>query len=94
MQQQQQQAMNTTQPMPQPPRVITTKDLAYLSDHLSWQLNAVKKYHHYANECTDPDVRNMLNQAGQMHLRHYQLLLNHCQHNNNQVMANLPQQTQ
>jgi hypothetical protein len=95
-QQQQPQSQNTTQPvMTQPPQVMTTKDLSYLSDHLSWQLIAIKKCYHYANECTDQDVKNMLNRAGQMHIRHYQLLLKHCQNQNNQMMANLQrQQTQ
>lgn len=85
MQQQQQQGTTTQAVMNQPPQVITTKDLAYLADHMSWQLTALKKCHHYANECTDQEVVNLLNQAGQMHLRHYQMLLKHCQQNNLQM---------
>ncbi len=34
-------------PIPVPPRVITTKDLLYLKDALSWELNAFKKFHFF-----------------------------------------------
>lgn len=83
--QQQQQGSTTQTIMTQPPRVITSKDLHYLSDHMTWQLVALKKCYHYAKECMDQDAINLLNQAGQMHLRHYQMLLKHCQQNNMQM---------
>jgi hypothetical protein len=78
--------------MMEPPQVITTKDLLYLKDQLSWQLNAMKKCSHFSQECTDPDVKQALDKAGKMHLRHYQMLLRHCQNNNTQQMASVPQQ--
>jgi hypothetical protein len=78
----------------EPPQVITTKDLLYLKDQLSWQLNAMKKCAHFAQECTDPQIKQALDTAGKMHLRHYQTLLMHCQNNNTQQMAQVPQQTQ
>ncbi|MDQ0337778.1 hypothetical protein J2S00_000548 [Caldalkalibacillus uzonensis] len=95
MQQQQQQQAGQQQPlMQQPPQVITSKDLAYLTDQMSWQLTVMKKYHHFAQECMDPEVKAALDQAGQMHSRHYQMLLKHCQHNNTQVMQSIPQPSQ
>lgn len=91
----QQQTTTGQQPlMMEPPQVITTKDLLYLKDQLSWQLNAMKKCSHYAQESTDADVKQALDKAGKMHLRHYQTLLTHCQNNNTQQMATVPQQTQ
>jgi hypothetical protein len=80
--------------MMEPPKVITTKDLLYLKDQLSWQLNAMKKCAHFAQECTDPQVKQALDTAGKMHLRHYQMLLKHCQNNNTQQMTQVPQPTQ
>jgi hypothetical protein len=92
---QQQNMAGQQQPlMMEPPKVITTKDLLYLKDQLSWQLNAMKKCAHFAQECTDPQVKQALDTAGKMHLRHYQMLLKHCQNNNTQQMAQVPQQTQ
>jgi hypothetical protein len=92
---QQQNMTGQQQPlMMEPPTVITTKDLLYLKDQLSWQLNAMKKCAHFAQECTDPQVKQALDTAGRMHLRHYQMLLKHCQNNNTQQMAQLPQPTQ
>lgn len=78
--------------MTKPPAVITTKDYLYLKDQLSWTLLAMKKCAHYAQECTDPQIKGALDQAGRMHQRHYQLLLKHLQHNNNQALASLPHQ--
>ncbi len=92
---QQQTLTNQQQPvMMEPPTVITTKDLLYLKDQMSWQLNAMKKCAHFANECTDQDVKQAIDKAGKMHERHYQMLLQHCQNNNAQQMAQIPQQSQ
>ncbi|KJS86027.1 MAG: hypothetical protein JM58_07600 [Peptococcaceae bacterium BICA1-8] len=62
--------------MSEPPTTITTKDLAYLKDALSWELTAFKKCQHFAQECTSPQISQAIDIAGQMHLRHYQRLLN------------------
>lgn len=80
--------------MKEPPQVITVKDHNYLTDMLSWELNAMKKCSHFAAECSDPDVSNALNEAGQMHQRHYQMLLKHCQINNQQALSQMPQPAQ
>ncbi|MFM1653145.1 hypothetical protein ACI7RC_13700 [Brevibacillus sp. B_LB10_24] len=84
--QQQQQPMMMT-----PPAVVTTKDLAYLKDAMSWTLLAMKKCAHFAKECTDPQIGQAIDRAGQMHLRHYNLLLKHCKNNNLQAMTGVPQ---
>ncbi|CAJ1001347.1 MULTISPECIES: ferritin-like domain-containing protein [Bacillales] len=81
----------TQAPMPQPPRVISTKDASYLKDALSWELLAFKKLHFFAQQATDPQVKQALEKAGQMHQRHYQKLLSHLQVNNAQAMAAIPQ---
>lgn len=83
-------------PIPVPPRVITTKDLLYLKDALSWELTAFKKFHFFAQQATNPQIKQALDKAGQMHQRHYQKLLTHLQVDNYTAMANLPspQQTQ
>lgn len=81
-------------PIPEPPRVITTKDSSYLKDALSWELLAFKKFHFFAQQATDPQVKQALEKAGQMHQRHYQTLLAHLQVDNNAAMATIPQQPQ
>jgi len=77
-------------PIPNPPRAISTKDLSYLKDALSWELNAFKKFHFYAQQVQDPQIKQALEQAGHMHQRHYQRLLGHLQVNNTAVMSSLP----
>jgi len=92
---QQQQTAGQQQPVfPQPPQVITTKDHLYLKDQLSWELLAAKKCRHFANECTDPEIRQAIDKAGQMHQRHYELLLKHLKNNNAQQMQAVNQAQQ
>ncbi|PLR76018.1 hypothetical protein CU633_18095 [Bacillus sp. V3-13] len=77
--------------MQQPPQVITTKDHLYLKDQLSWELIAMKKCRHFANECSDPEIIQAIDKAGQMHQRHYELLLKHLQNNNKTEMQKVHQ---
>lgn len=84
----------TQVPIPVPPRVITTKDLLYLKDALSWELSAFKKFHFFAQQATNPQIKQALDKAGQMHQGHYQKLLTHLQVDNNTAMASLPTQQQ
>lgn len=62
-------------PMSIPPAIITGKDLAYIKDALSWELLAAKKCHHYSQIAQDQEIAIKLRQVGQVHERHYQLLL-------------------
>jgi len=63
--------------MPEPPNFNSTKDHLYLQDALSWEMTAMKMIHHGARNCTDPEIRDYLDRAGQMHQMHYQILLSH-----------------
>lgn len=76
---QQQQAGQVMQQnrMPQPPQIVTTKDLLYLKDALSWELDVIKKFYHFSQEAQDSKVKNEINKAAQMHQKHYQVLLKH-----------------
>ncbi len=90
--QQQQQAQGQQQPvMPQPPQIITTKDHLYLKDQLSWELVAMKKCRHFAQECSDQEISQAIDKAGQMHQRHYELLLKHLQNNNTSELQHIHQ---
>lgn len=90
MQQTQTQPQSGQQPiLMQPPQVITTKDHLYLKDQLSWELIAMKKCHHFAQECQDPEIRQAIDKAGQMHQRHYNMLLRHLQNNNTAEMQKM-----
>lgn len=54
---------------------LSTKDFNYLKDHMSWELLAAKKCAHFAQECQDNQVAQLINQVGMMHERHYNTLL-------------------
>lgn len=58
---------------------LTSKDLSYLKDQMSWLLGAVKKCNHYAGECQDQEVKQLIQQVCQTHQRQYDMLLRHCQ---------------
>lgn len=70
--------------MVQPPNVITSKDLAYLKDAMSWELLAFKKCRQYASFATDPGIQHQIDTAGQMHQKHYDQLLRYLESNPNQ----------
>ncbi|MDC3411997.1 hypothetical protein NC797_02200 [Aquibacillus sp. 3ASR75-11] len=85
-QQNQPMGQNQAQPMPQPPNVVSSKDLLYLTDMLSWNLNAIKKAHFYAEQCTIPEIKTALEQVCQMHQNHYNTLLQHLNQNPQTMM--------
>lgn len=65
------------QRMQQPPTVLTTKDLSYLKDAMSWELLVMKKCNHFAQECKDQQIKQAINRTGKMHEKHYSMLLKH-----------------
>ncbi|WP_425452236.1 hypothetical protein [Paenibacillus sambharensis] len=73
------------------PQVITTKDYLYLKDQLSWELLAMKKCSHFAKECSDPEIAAAIDRVGQMHLRHYEMLLKHLKNDNDAEMKRVQQ---
>ena len=81
---------NNQPPIPNPPRAITTKDMLYIKDALSWELLTFKKFHFMANQIQNPQFKDALTKAGQMHQNHYQRLLTHLQVDNNTALAKLP----
>lgn len=77
--------MKTSSPtMSTVPQIISTKDIQYAKDQLSWLLLAAKKCAHFANESQDPSVRQAIERIGQMHQRHYTQLLAHLNVQNGQ----------
>ncbi|MBH0231004.1 hypothetical protein [Halobacillus yeomjeoni] len=76
-QQNQPSSMQQAQPMPQVPDIVSTKDQLYISDMLSWNLLACKKAHFFAQNCQTPEIQAALEEAGQMHQRHYDKILSH-----------------
>ncbi|QGG49214.1 hypothetical protein [Heliorestis convoluta] len=65
-----------------PPQSLTDKDLLFLTEMLFFQLNAAKKCYHFSQQCSDQQIRDLLDKAGQMHQRHYKLLLQQFQFGN------------
>ena len=63
--------------MPEPPRMISTKDHLYLQDAMSWELTAMKKCFHFSRETADPEIKAALERTAHLHMNHYQRLLNH-----------------
>ncbi|MCH5585705.1 hypothetical protein MK805_12190 [Shimazuella sp. AN120528] len=54
---------------------ISSKDLQYLSDEMSWELIAFKKCHHFAGEVQDQQIKAAIDKIGAIHQQHYQALL-------------------
>src|SRR5262245_7313723 len=79
-------------PIQTPPRVITTKDLLYVKDVLSWELDAFKKFHHSSRHGQGAIIKQSLHKAGQGHQRQCNKQLTQPQVDNNAAMASLPKQ--
>ncbi|MCF8012067.1 MAG: hypothetical protein K9L17_03750 [Clostridiales bacterium] len=79
MQQQQhpQTQYGQNQVIPEPPSVVSTKDSFYLRDTMSWELLAMKKCNQFAQECMDSQLQHAINTVGQLHQKHYEMLLRH-----------------
>ncbi|MEW5784075.1 MAG: hypothetical protein AB1767_03145 [Bacillota bacterium] len=50
---------------------ISTKELNYVKDFLSWELYMSKLCHQYAAQVTDQSFSGMLDQAGQVHQQNF-----------------------
>lgn len=79
------QQVMTQNRMPEPPQVITTKDHLYLTDALSWELDVIKKFNHFAQETQDMNAKNLITRATQIHQKHYSILLKHLNSANSSV---------
>lgn len=77
MQNQQNQQMGQQPRMAEPPKMISTKDLSYLTDAMAWELDIIKKFNHFANEMQDAKSKNLITKSCQLHQKHYNMLLKH-----------------
>jgi len=68
--------------MPEPPQIVTSKDYSYLTDALSWELDVIKKFNHFAQESQDAKTKNLIKRAAQIHQKHYTILLKHLNSSN------------
>ncbi|ULL17456.1 hypothetical protein DVH26_25195 [Paenibacillus sp. H1-7] len=71
--------MNNQQNMTADRNLLSEKEFSYIKDFLSWELLAMKKCKDSAEQCQDPQIKQLLEQTGQQHLDHYNSLLKHLQ---------------
>ncbi len=53
--------------MKEAPTMISTKDLAYLTDIFGWNFTAAKKAYHFKNEVEDEEIKELMNRLFEMH---------------------------
>jgi hypothetical protein len=56
---------------------ISTKEVNYLKDHLSWELLAAKKCFHHGKQLQDTKLKEVFDTAGRVHQENYVNLLNY-----------------
>lgn len=61
--------------MKEVPNIISTKDLSYIKDMLSWNLVMAKKSKEYLKLVGDKDVKELLKKFNEVHKSHYEMLL-------------------
>lgn len=57
------------------PQIISTKDLAYLSDMFEWNQTAFKQINHFVNEVEDSEVKELLERLRNMHEDHLHFII-------------------
>ena len=60
--------------MKEVPNIISTKDLSYIKDMLSWNLVMAKKSKEYLKLVGDKDVKELLKKYKEVHKSHKQKL--------------------
>ena len=61
--------------MKEVPNIISTKDVSYIKDMLSWNLVMAKKSKEYLKLVGDKDVKELLKKVNEVHKSHYEMLL-------------------
>ncbi len=62
---------------------LSQKELAYLEDQLSAEQLTMKKMRFYAEQTTDPEIREQCQNLANKHQQHYNTLLKHLNPNQN-----------
>lgn len=57
------------------PQIISTKDLAYLSDMFEWNYTALKQINHFINEVQDSEIKELLERFRNMHEDHLHFII-------------------
>lgn len=57
------------------PKIISTKDLSYLSDIFEWNFTAYKELKHFEKEVENEKVKELMNGLSEMHYQHLELVL-------------------
>lgn len=53
--------------MNEPPLMISTKDLSYISDMFEWNFTASKVAHDFEEEVIDPEIKDLITNVSTMH---------------------------
>lgn len=61
--------------MKEVPTIISTKDLLYIDDMLSWNFTTIKKINYYVQNIEDEDVNNLLSEVANTYKKHYSEIL-------------------
>lgn len=56
---------------------ISTKELNYVKDFLSWELYMAKSCHDHAGQMADPNFSRILEEAGKIHQQNYVDMFNY-----------------
>ncbi len=57
------------------PQMISTKDIAYLSDMFEWNYNAFKQINHFISEVQDENIKEQLERLRNMHEDHMHFII-------------------
>ncbi len=64
---------------------LSTKEVNYLKDHLSWELMAAKKCYNYAQQMANQDYSRLLDDIGKIHQENFVDLMNYVNQKSKEV---------
>ena len=77
-----QQMQQNNQPIQQGQAMLTSKNLTILEDMLNYESLNYKKLDMYAQNCNDPQLKDICNKAAQLHKQHFNMLFNYLNSHN------------
>lgn len=64
---------------------LSTKEVNYLKDHLSWELAAAKKCYNHGQQMQDKNYSQLLDDIGRIHQENFVNLLNYVNQKSKEV---------
>ena len=64
---------------------LSTKEVNYLKDHLSWELAGAKRCYNHGQQCQDKKLTQLMDEIGRIHQENFVDILNYTNQKSKEV---------